>query len=180
MKIINYYKISRNEENGSFKSPSVNYRELDKSNLSNNKPFHIIPHTINNDEDKDSLKRKLIKVKTRISSFNINIEHAKEREKLTRSMINENADNESTEKQESHRESKLRENNIFQSGDFEILNALSGINHEYIIPSINHYRELEDQFKMWSKEFKNNKDIPYPNIEINPLKDDIMEYQINS
>ena len=52
----------------------------------------------------------------------------------------------------------------------------SNVDYTYIIPAVNQYRELEEQFKVWEREAKQNKEIKYPKVELPQLRDDVVDY----
>jgi hypothetical protein len=58
----------------------------------------------------------------------------------------------------------------------EVSTSLNGIKKDYILSSIIQYRELEEQYKIWEKEAKNNNDIRYPKLDLQQMKDDVVDY----
>ena len=77
-------------------------------------------------------------------------------------------------------------NNLYK--DNEISCALKGVLSEYIIPAIIQYCELEKQYTIWYRavnanknsssfsNLNNSQNINYPIIEVQQLKDDVVEY----
>lgn len=180
-----------------------NSSKVDTDNKLNINIFNNGLKPINEDSDSDenSLIKKLNKVKSKISSSkginNVKEENSSENYKSHENntssthLVNDKEKSlnilntytgygniinlSANDKGESINFSKV--NLLFQCRDFEIINALDGVQIEYIFLSINQFKELENQFNIWVKEIKSNSELFYPSIEIQNIKDDVFDYQ---
>lgn len=67
---------------------------------------------------------------------------------------------------------------IFNVGDDPELKKIPEDVYKNIVVSIHHFETMEALFNDWEKEFKSKKMIepPYPDINLQPPKDDIVQY----
>lgn len=195
---------SNNTSNNSVLTSNNSFLMINTGNLVNltkndskseNEMITIIPNTLksenketsnsneNKEENSSILKTKDNKSESKKETSDENGNNLEIEKKKSESLINERNNNLSQTTnvllQSSHNYyngiqiSKVIEYIVSNN---EISAALEGVNYEYILPAIFHYKELDEQFKIWEKEAKNNMDIEYPKIDLPTLKDDVFDY----